>query len=202
MLDFVKRRFIFFLISALILIPGIVSLLSFGLKPGIEFSSGSSMTLALQQEVEQDELRAEMTKLGYGEATIQHTTKDGFLIKTSTITQEEIEGIEKALKEEFGHDSLFLYPSSESETTTLTLVFSHSAEQARVEDLLKELGFADASVEPTEKSAFLVRTPWLRTWDLANAALSAISTSSSVMGTSISSGKGLESPMSILCEHV
>ena len=53
MFDIVGKRFWFFLISGAVILTGIISLSTFGLKMGIEFSSGSMTTLSFEQEVEQ-----------------------------------------------------------------------------------------------------------------------------------------------------
>ncbi|MFQ6122773.1 MAG: protein translocase subunit SecF, partial [Dehalococcoidales bacterium] len=44
MFDIIGKRFRFFLISGIVILIGVISLLTFGLKLGIEFSSGSMLT--------------------------------------------------------------------------------------------------------------------------------------------------------------
>ena len=58
MFDFVRNRRIFYVLSAVLLIPGIISLaLPGGLNPGIDFTSGTIMTIQFDNQVEQDKLR-------------------------------------------------------------------------------------------------------------------------------------------------
>lgn len=45
MLDIIKRKNLYFLISLIVIVPGIISLALFGLKLSIEFTGGSRMTL-------------------------------------------------------------------------------------------------------------------------------------------------------------
>jgi len=45
MLNITGKRFLFFLISGILIIVSIVALTAFGLRPGIEFSSGSLITV-------------------------------------------------------------------------------------------------------------------------------------------------------------
>ena len=53
MIDFVSKRHLFFLISALAILPGLVSLLlPGGLHPGIDFTSGSILTLRFARPVD------------------------------------------------------------------------------------------------------------------------------------------------------
>lgn len=90
MLDVVGRRYWYLLFSALIIVPGIISLLiPPSLKPGIEFTSGSVMTLRFQEVVEQGQVREEMAKLGYSDAAIQHTREGTFLVRTRALKEEE-----------------------------------------------------------------------------------------------------------------
>ena len=49
MIDFVGKRHWFFLISAILIIFGIISLAVFGLKWGVDFSSGTAITLQFEE---------------------------------------------------------------------------------------------------------------------------------------------------------
>ncbi len=71
MIDLVGKRKWFFLISAIVIIAGVISLAVFGLKPGVDFSSGTAMTLHFDKEVELSQLRQELTDLGYDMAVVQ-----------------------------------------------------------------------------------------------------------------------------------
>jgi preprotein translocase subunit SecF len=114
-LDFVGKRYWYFLFSALIIIPGIISLLiPPALKPGIEFSSGSSMTIGFEATVDQADLRQELENLGHADAIIQRTGEGDFLIRTRALRTEvrdeggnivepsEREELENALRNKFG----------------------------------------------------------------------------------------------------
>ena len=48
MFDIIGKRFWFFLISGAVILIGIISLLSAGLPAGIEFSSGSMLTVQFE----------------------------------------------------------------------------------------------------------------------------------------------------------
>jgi len=102
MFDMVGKRFLFFLISAVVILIGIVSLVVFGLKPGIEFSSGSMMTVSFEQEVAQSELKQELVNLGYPNVIIQRTGEGDFFIRTPELTGEDKAALESALSARFG----------------------------------------------------------------------------------------------------
>ena len=64
-MDFVGKRIIFFLVSLVVIVPGIAFLIiAPGLKPGIDFTGGSTLTLAFSNSVDQKGLRSELSLLG------------------------------------------------------------------------------------------------------------------------------------------
>ncbi len=102
MLDLIGKRFWFFLISGGVILIGIISLATFGLKYGIEFSSGSMMTVDFEQEVSQTELEQTIVDLGYANAIIQRTGAGDFLIRTGELTREEKTALKDALASKYG----------------------------------------------------------------------------------------------------
>ena len=101
MIDIVNKRNWFFLVSILLLVPGIISMLAFGFRLGIDFSSGTVMTLRFSQAVDQSALRQQMGQLGYPDATIQKTSEGDFLVRTRDINSDQkialIDGLKKGL---------------------------------------------------------------------------------------------------------
>ena len=83
MFDFVRRRGFFFAMSAIILIPGVISLLiPPALEPGIEFTSGATMTLDFVDEaVDQDAVSSALADAGHDEARVQPTSDGTFIIR-------------------------------------------------------------------------------------------------------------------------
>ena len=91
-MDFVGKRFWFFIISLLVIAPGIVFLiLAPGLRPGIDFTGGSSMTLRFSDEsnINQQQVRDQLTTLGYQEATVQNLGENSFFIRTKELNEED-----------------------------------------------------------------------------------------------------------------
>ena len=83
MFDFVRRRGFFFALSAIILIPGVISLLiPPALEPGIEFTSGATMTLDFVDEsLTQDDVSDALADAGHGEARVQRTSDGTYIIR-------------------------------------------------------------------------------------------------------------------------
>lgn len=103
MIDLVGKRFWWLLISAVLLVPGIISLaIPPHLRPGIEFTSGSTITLQFEQKVDQAELRTYLGQIGYGEVILQRTGEGNFLLRTREITSEVKDALLTRLKEKFG----------------------------------------------------------------------------------------------------
>ena len=103
MFDITGKRLWFFLISGGVVLIGIVSLATFGIKAGIEFSSGSMMRVSFEQEVAQGQLKQELVDLGYTNAIIQHTGAGDFLIRTRGLTGADKTGLQDALAAKHGH---------------------------------------------------------------------------------------------------
>jgi protein-export membrane protein SecD/preprotein translocase SecF subunit len=81
-LDFVGRRGFYYLLSLAILVPGVISLLiQPALKPGIEFSAGTSFTVRFEQSVSQSDVRAALADVGHPEARVQRTTEGDFILR-------------------------------------------------------------------------------------------------------------------------
>jgi preprotein translocase subunit SecF len=115
MVDFVRHRFWYFLLSLLIILPGTSSLaIPPAFRLGIEFTSGATMTIRFERPVEQEELRQAYAELGHGDAIIQRTGQGDFLVRTRTLAPPERDAagnvvrpgerdrIEEALRERFG----------------------------------------------------------------------------------------------------
>lgn len=115
-LDLVGRRGWFYLFSFLILLPGVISLMvPPRLKPGIDFSSGSTFTVRFEQPVTKDELNDAMADLDHPEARVQGTGQYEFLVRTKELRgtaaappvgpapPSERHAIEDELRERFGN---------------------------------------------------------------------------------------------------
>jgi preprotein translocase subunit SecF len=111
MIDFVGKRHWFFRISAILIIFGIISLAVFGLKWGVDFSSGTAITLQFEEVVELAELRQQLADLGYDTATIQSAGEEQFFIRLREITSEEYvqlkEGLQAGLGSNITDSSVF-----------------------------------------------------------------------------------------------
>ena len=104
MIDFVGKRRWFFLISGILIVIGIISLAVFGLKWGVDFSSGTAITLQFENPVELAELRQELADLGYDTATIQSAGEEQFFIRIGETTSDEYAQLKEGLQAGLGNN--------------------------------------------------------------------------------------------------
>lgn len=107
MLDVVRRRYWYFLLSLCFIIPGAISLaIPPALVPGIEFTSGTTFTLQFQTPVDQGDLRQLLADNGEGDAVIQRSGNDTFLIRTRPL-QDQIKDSQGNVVQESQREELF-----------------------------------------------------------------------------------------------
>lgn len=70
-LDFIRFRWIAFLLSGLMILASAVSLITQGLNPGIDFSGGLLVQVRFQTPPHLQDVRTKMTALGLGDVVIQ-----------------------------------------------------------------------------------------------------------------------------------
>ena len=87
MIDLVGRRKFYYIISFLVMVPGLISLAVFQLRPGIEFTSGSTFTLkfADPSRVSQDSLSSKLDAMGYSDARVQTVTGESAVVITVAV---------------------------------------------------------------------------------------------------------------------
>lgn len=89
LLNVVNHRWIFLLISLVAIIPGLISLaLPGGIHPGIDFTSGSTLTIRFAAPVDQGTLRQALFDQGHPEAVVQRS-EDVYLVRTFPLAAEE-----------------------------------------------------------------------------------------------------------------
>ena len=99
-MDFVGKRFWFFLTSLLVITPGVIFLIiAPGLRPGIDFTGGSSMTLQFQESssVTQREMREALSNHGYSESTVQNLGNNSFFVRTKQLDEEAKDSLVEGL---------------------------------------------------------------------------------------------------------
>ena len=127
-LNLVDRRMWYIIISAIVILPGLMSLIfPPAFKPGIEFSSGATIEIsfvnpqdvALRREaaVSSSAIRDELANVGHGDAIVQKLGANSFLVRTKALASGELddqgnvgpsesERIKNALETRYGPTSI------------------------------------------------------------------------------------------------
>lgn len=116
MLNIVGKRGWYFLFSALVLLPGVISMAippgwasgNSGLKPGIDFTSGSVLQVSFDGPVDERQIKLRMDALGHPEALIQKIGSRSAFIRTNQFREavgdslSERELVERDLEQTLG----------------------------------------------------------------------------------------------------
>src|SRR5947207_8616825 len=89
MIDLVGKRFLFIAISLLIIVPGVIAVLLGGLRPGIDFTGGTRLTvIPVSDQVANTELfKQALTTVGYGDSQVKAGTVSSTVL-TKTISMD------------------------------------------------------------------------------------------------------------------
>ncbi|HEY32716.1 MAG TPA: protein translocase subunit SecF [Dehalococcoidia bacterium] len=100
MFDIVGKRIWFFAISLVLILASVIALAVLGLKPGIDFSSGSIITLSFEETVTPEEVEGELLSLGYAGQVEESQGK--IIIHTVELSTTEKTKLEEGLEASLG----------------------------------------------------------------------------------------------------
>ncbi len=101
MYQIIPKKKIFFSISGVVILVGLVSLLVFGLNFGIDFRGGTLWELKFSKDVSNDQIRESLGDFDLGEIRIRESDK-GKMIKFRSLKHGERDLIFEGLKQGFG----------------------------------------------------------------------------------------------------
>lgn len=98
-INFMKYKFVYFIISACVILPGLYFIVSSGLKPGIDFSGGSILELQLSPEANltQQQISQAAESQGIQVASIQTTDTKSFILRTEAISRDQSVSLQQLL---------------------------------------------------------------------------------------------------------
>lgn len=106
-IPFYEKRVIFYIISAVVIAVGLVSLLIQGLNQGIDFQSGTLMDLKFADEgVSMEQVREILAGCGLDNSSITQDGEGAYVIKAMEIGEEEQNRIMDAFREGMGEFDL------------------------------------------------------------------------------------------------
>jgi len=88
MINIVKRRYLYFAISLIVIIPGLAALLAWGLPTGIDFSGGSLLEIHFDNTLPDTEsVVALFSDFGFTDAKVQTAGSDKLVIRTKAMDE-------------------------------------------------------------------------------------------------------------------
>ncbi len=89
MFEFVANRRLAFLFTGLVIAACVVALVAPPRLPfGLEFSSGTSLTVEFEQPVALEDVRARLAEIGHGDASVQALNETTFFIRTEFVEED------------------------------------------------------------------------------------------------------------------
>ena len=105
MFNIIGRRYWYFAFSTLIIVPGTLALLLWGLRLGIDFTGGSLLELSFPRAVETQALRDAVARQGYDASIVTTQNAQGgstFIMRTKEIDTPQKNELLTALGQQFG----------------------------------------------------------------------------------------------------
>lgn len=101
-IDFAMNRKIFYIISIILVMAGVISLAAQGLQLGIDFRGGSSITVTGEKEISGKEFRNDLKELGYEIENVDELTGGAMSARIGdTLSQKEIKNTEDYFNEKY-----------------------------------------------------------------------------------------------------
>ncbi|MDP2631591.1 MAG: protein translocase subunit SecF [Candidatus Uhrbacteria bacterium] len=99
--DVIKLSKLWFAISGVLVVASIVSIIVFGLNLGIDFTGGSLLEVAMEQNLSTGEVRGAMSEIGF-DAVVQESGENEFLLRFAPLSIEEHDLVIAGLGERYG----------------------------------------------------------------------------------------------------
>ena len=101
-IDVIGKRKIWYAISIIVLVAGLVSLLVQGMNLGIDFIGGNRINVQFAQQVDIADLRTALTENGLEGSKIQEMSDGSYLLKTAEMDQAKQDAVMADLESRFG----------------------------------------------------------------------------------------------------
>lgn len=104
-MNWMRFKWFYFFVSAIVLVPGLISLVLFGLKPAIDFTGGSLLELRIEKEFDVKKLEELISEKGFEILSVQSSGENQILIRLQPIGKEQVEEIKLVIEEKTGQTS-------------------------------------------------------------------------------------------------
>jgi preprotein translocase subunit SecF len=100
-MNIISKRLWFFILAGILIVVSLGALVTFGLKPGIEFSSGLEMTIESNNPIDPKALSGELTRLGYPDALMRSSGANEYIVQTHQVTPVESDRLVNSIQNTF-----------------------------------------------------------------------------------------------------
>jgi preprotein translocase subunit SecF len=97
MINFMKFKWLYFLLSGIVIIPGLISLVMFGLKPSIDFTGGSLLEYKFSKKIDQTTFENVLKDNKFEYSSVQSSGETNYLIHFKNIDAQTAQKIKVAL---------------------------------------------------------------------------------------------------------
>lgn len=101
MINLMGKKWWFFILSTIIIIPGIISLFVYGLNLGIDFTGGALLEYNFQQPVDKEQLKENIKSANVDVSVITNSGPSTYIVKTKPINQNQINKIKEVLSQKY-----------------------------------------------------------------------------------------------------
>ena len=100
-MNWMRFKWLYFFLSALVLIPGIFSLVKFGLRPSIDFTGGALLEYKFKKPIDKTQAKFVLEEVGFQVSSVQESGEKTYLFRLASITKNEATTLKTALAEKF-----------------------------------------------------------------------------------------------------
>lgn len=93
MIDWMKYRWLYLLVSGIVIISGIFSLIKWGLVIGVEFKGGTLIEYKLEKDIGRDKVQQIVKQMNIEVVSVQKTSSDSYLLKLGQVNGDQRVGI-------------------------------------------------------------------------------------------------------------
>lgn len=102
MIRFSKYMWIYGLLSLFVIVPGMYSLVRWGLRPSVDFTGGTLLELKFETPIDEDVIVKEAQKKELAIASLQKSGNDTFVLRFKPETEEKMKAFQEGLVEAAG----------------------------------------------------------------------------------------------------
>ena len=96
------KKWWFFVLSLVIILPGTISLFLYGLNLGVDFTGGALLEYKFERSINKDNLHEKIVKQNIEVSSIADSGNNTYIIKTKPVDGQKILEVKKELEKDFG----------------------------------------------------------------------------------------------------